>query len=178
MAASGKSSEALELAADGKSLEVIVAVLLCCCGVAVVIGTMTWVTIIATPADTSPSFSVMVTDTGGLDPLPLGPVIRPAFDLAIRVDNPMDSRVCRENATVTVSYRGLILGLGRVQDFGVEKGASAEAVAALLRADVVLTDDLRWSMALRAARRRDGGLGGAEDAASEGDHDCQHCARD
>ena len=53
-----------------------------------------------------------------------------------------------------------------------------EVVAALLRADVVLTDDLRWSMALRAARRRDGGLGGAEDAASEGDHDCQHCARD
>jgi len=95
MAASGKSSEALELAADGKSREVIVAVLLCCCGVVVVIGTMTWVTIIATPADTSPSFSVMVTDTGGLDPLPLGPVIRPAFDLALRVDNPMDSRMCR-----------------------------------------------------------------------------------
>ena len=53
----------------------------------------------------------MVTDTGSLDPLLLG--------LALRADNPMDSRICRENATVTVSYGGLILGLGQVQDFCV-----------------------------------------------------------
>jgi len=120
----------------------------------------------------------MVTDTGGLDPLPLGPVIRPAFDLAIRVDNPMDSRVCRENATVTVSYRGLILGLGRVQDFGVEKGASAEAVAALLRADVVLAGDLRRSMAAELRAGEMEVLVELRMLFPKGGHECQHCARD
>ncbi|RLN23958.1 hypothetical protein C2845_PM07G10140 [Panicum miliaceum] len=127
---------------------------------------MTWVTCITTPADRSPILFVMVTDTGTLDPVLLGPVIRPALDLALRVDNPMDPRMCRENATFTV------------QDFCVHKGASTEVVAVLLRADVVLTDDLRRSMAseLRAGEMEV--LVELRLLFPKGDHECQLCARD
>lgn len=41
----------------------------------------------------------------------------------------------------------MVLGWGTVQDFCVDKGASAEVAAALSHADVMLTDRLRTIMA-------------------------------
>jgi hypothetical protein len=88
-----------------------------------------------------------VTDIGGLDDLVQSQLIHPAFDLTLRVDNYMSIKTCRENATVTVSYGGVVLGWGDIRDFCVDKSASTELKAAMSHADVMLTDELRGSMA-------------------------------
>ncbi|KAK3160987.1 hypothetical protein QOZ80_1BG0070030 [Eleusine coracana subsp. coracana] len=98
-------------------------------------------------AQRTTSFSVNLTEIGGLNPVQ-SLVIRPAFDLTIRVDNYMDTRLCTiENATVTLSYGSMVLGLGNVPDFCVNSQASAEIKAVLTQNSVVLTDQLRRAMA-------------------------------
>jgi len=91
----------------------------------------------------------MVSDVvGGLDPQ-RSPLIQPALDLTLRVDNPMDSKMCWENATATVSsYGHTVLGLGHLfQLLYVDKGASAEVKVALSQVHVMLPDRLRGLMA-------------------------------
>lgn len=60
MAASGEG--------DDKTREIVIALLAVCFAVAVIGGAVWWMSI-KMSASTSPSFSVMVTDTGSLDPI-------------------------------------------------------------------------------------------------------------
>jgi len=80
------------------------------------------------------------------------------LDLTLRVDNPIDSKMCWENATVTVSsYGDTVLGLGHLfQRLCVDQGASAEVKAALSQVHVMLPDRLRG---LTASKLRAGELG-------------------
>ena len=100
------------------------------------------------PVHKDPSFSVRVNGAHGLDPMS-GPVIRPCFNLTLRVDNNQDFTTCREEVTVTVFYGGaVVVGWADVPDFCVEKRSSAELSVPLSHADVVLTNELRRRMAL------------------------------
>ncbi|KAL6615360.1 hypothetical protein ACP70R_037630 [Stipagrostis hirtigluma subsp. patula] len=99
------------------------------------------------PVREDPSFSVKVTDAHGLEPT-RSPVIRPAFNLTLRVDNEQDFRACREEVTATVFYGGtVVVGWAEVPDFCVDRWSSAELNVPLSHADVLLTDGLRRRVA-------------------------------
>jgi hypothetical protein len=78
----------------------------------VIIGALEWW---FQPVLLVPSFSVKLTNIGGLDVL-RSPVIHPAFDLTVRLDN-TDGQLCKKNITATVFYGNMILGWGSVRDF-------------------------------------------------------------
>lgn len=99
------------------------------------------------PTQWGADFSASVTDVGGLDDLVQSPVIHPVFDVTLRVNNDQSIEICREKVTVTVSYGGVVLGWGDMRDFCVDKWASVELKATMSHADVMLTDQLRASMA-------------------------------
>ncbi|CAL4975954.1 unnamed protein product [Urochloa decumbens] len=102
----------------------------------------------ARPVHADPTFSVRVNGARGLDPT-CGPVIRPGFNLTLRVDNDQDFTSCREDVTVTVFYGGtVVVGSADVPEFCVDKRSSAELSVPLSHADVVLTNELRWRMAV------------------------------
>ncbi|KAL6608079.1 hypothetical protein ACP70R_041142 [Stipagrostis hirtigluma subsp. patula] len=122
--------------------------------VAVVVALLTIFLVVLDPHD-GVVFHVRATDVDGLDPAH-SPVIRPSFGLALRVDNHgIYFEDCWENVTITVFYGDRIVGWGAVPDFCAGKGASVELNAAMSHTDVVLTDELRGSM---ASQLRTGGL--------------------
>lgn len=130
-----------ETLAEDKRGDIILILFVAVCG-AVFFGVLSY----STDTHSDPSFSAKLTDVGGLDPLH-SPVVRPDFDLTLLVDNPKETKMCRNNVTATVFYGNVIFGWGRVPDFCMDKYASTHMKVMMSHADVMLTDRLRTSLA-------------------------------
>ncbi|KAL6608081.1 hypothetical protein ACP70R_041144 [Stipagrostis hirtigluma subsp. patula] len=97
---------------------------------------------------TADDTSTNVTDAHCLEPT-RSPVVRPAFNLTLRVDNERgEVRTCKEEVTATVFYGGtVVFGWAEVPDFCVDWWSSEELNVPLSHADVLLTDGLRRRLA-------------------------------
>ncbi|XBH89429.1 hypothetical protein VPH35_081333 [Triticum aestivum] len=80
-----------------------------------------------------PNYSVRLTEVHGLDPA-RSPVIRPDFNLELRVDNKGVDRTCKKEITVTVFYGDMVR-------------SSTDVNVKLSHTDVLLTDTLRRRLA-------------------------------
>jgi hypothetical protein len=80
-----------ETRSNVETIDIVFFGLFVCCST-VIVGTLLWW---LQPVLLVPSFSVKLTDIGGLDPL-RSLVIHPAFDLTVRLDN-TDGQLCKKN---------------------------------------------------------------------------------
>ncbi|CAL4963297.1 unnamed protein product [Urochloa decumbens] len=131
-------------AADNRRLILVCYVIPSCLIVFPILGLMVWMG----PVNDDPSFLVRVSDAHGLDPRS-SPVLRPEFNLTVRVDNNQDLTTCRDQVTVTVFYGGkVVVGWAEMPDFCVDKQSSMELNVPLSHADVVLNNGQRQRMAV------------------------------
>uniref|UniRef100_A0A453JNI5 Late embryogenesis abundant protein LEA-2 subgroup domain-containing protein n=3 Tax=Triticinae TaxID=1648030 RepID=A0A453JNI5_AEGTS len=120
----------------------ILAIILTLCVGGLILGLQKWDSSI----HLDPSYSVRLTEVHGLDPA-RSPVIRPDFNLELRVDNKGVDRTCKEEITVTVFYGDMVVGWADVPDFCVGKQSSTDVNVKLSHTDVLLTDTLRRRLA-------------------------------